>query len=158
MVVKAVMGAGITHPVGLILAGDGRDRLRILRQIDGNPHVQLLSPIADRLELARLMASADALIHGCEAETFSMVAAEAVASGVPIIVPDRGGAADHAAAGGGLLYAATDPTSAANAIRTFIDGRASRRPRSRPHARTMARHFDELFALYESCVQDRAAA
>ena len=158
MVVKAVMAAGITHPVGLILVGDGRDRLRILRQIDGNPHIHLLSPIADRPELARLMASADALIHGCEAETFSMVAAEAVASGLPIIAPDRGGAADHAVAGGGLLYAATDPTSAANAIRTFIDGRASRLPRSRPHARTMARHFDELFALYESCAQRRAAA
>jgi alpha-1,6-mannosyltransferase len=155
MVVRAVAAAGITHPVGLILAGDGRDRARVLRQIDGNPHIQLLSPITDRLELARLMASCDALIHGCEAETFSMVAAEAVASGLPIIVPDRGGAADHALPDKGLLYAATDAASAADAIRTFIDARA---PRPAPRARTMARHFDELFALYEACAEGRAAA
>jgi len=155
MVVRAVAAAGITHPVGLILAGDGRDRARVLRQIDGNPHIQLLSPIADRLELARLMASCDALIHGCEAETFSMVAAEAVASGLPIIVPDRGGAADHALPDKGLLYAATDAASAAEAIRTFIDARA---PRPAPRARTMAQHFDELFALYETCAEGRAAA
>ena len=155
MVAKAVMAAGITHPVGLILVGDGRDRARVVRQIDGNPHIQTLSPIGDRLELARLMASCDALIHGCEAETFSMVAAEAVASGLPIIVPDRGGAADHALAGNGLTYAATDATSAAQAIRTFIDARA---PRPRAQARTMAQHFDELFALYEACAEKRAAA
>ena len=36
------------------------------------------------------LASADALVHGCEAETFCLVAAEARASGTPMIVPDRG--------------------------------------------------------------------
>lgn len=155
MVVSAVAAAGITHPVGLILVGDGRDRARVVRQIDGNPHIQLLAPVTDRLELARLLASSDALIHGCEAETFSMVAAEAVASGLPIIVPDRGGAADHALPGSGLHYAATDATSAAQAIRSFIDAGG---PRPLPRARTMARHFDELFALYLACAEGRAAA
>lgn len=155
MVVSAVAATGITHPVGLILVGDGRDRGRVVRQIDGNPHIQLLAPVTDRLELARLMASSDALIHGCEAETFSMVAAEAVASGLPIIVPDRGGAADHALSGSGLHYAATDATSAAQAIRIFIDAGAPRPP---PRARSMAQHFDELFALYQACAEGRAAA
>ena len=66
----------------------------------GNPHVRLLEPTTDRPALARMMASADALIHGCEAETFCFVAAEALASGLPLIAPDRGGAADLARAGG----------------------------------------------------------
>ena len=51
--------------------------------------------------------------------------------------------------------ATTDAASAAQAIRTFIDARA---PRPEPRARTMAQHFDELFALYEACAEGRAAA
>lgn len=147
MMVEAVMAAGIDHPVGLILVGDGRDRARIVRTIDRNPHIQLLAPIANRLELARLMASCDALVHGCEAETFSMVAAEAVASGLPVIAPDRGGASDHALTGGGIRYAAADAADASRAIGRFlVDGCA------RPAAttRTMASHFEELFSLYEA--------
>lgn len=147
MIVEAVMAAGIDRHVGLILVGDGRDRARIVRTIDGNPHIQLLAPIANRLDLARLMASADALIHGCEAETFSMVAAEAVASGLPVIAPDRGGASDHALSGGGIHYAAADVADAARAIRSFLAG-GCLRPKG--PARTMASHFKELFALYEA--------
>jgi alpha-1,6-mannosyltransferase len=146
MIVEAVMAAGIDHPVGLILVGDGRDRARIVRTIDGNPHIHLLSPIASRLELARLMASCDALVHGCEAETFSMVAAEAVASGLPVIAPDRGGASDHALSGG-LRYAAADAAGAARAIRQFLMEGCARPGEA---TRTMARHFEELFALYEA--------
>lgn len=146
MIVKAVMAVSFEHPVGLILVGDGRDRARIVREIDGNPHIHLLAPIADRTELARLLASADALIHGCEAETFSMVAAEAAASGLPLIVPDRGGASDHARAGGGLCFASADPADAARAIRTFVRSpRISRRVGS---VRTMTRHFGDLFDNY----------
>jgi alpha-1,6-mannosyltransferase len=155
MVVEAVMAVSFDRPVGLVLVGDGRDRARIVREIDGNPHIHLLSPIADRFALARLMASCDALIHGCEAETFSMVAAEAAASGLPLIVPDRGGASDHANAGGGYRFASGDPADAARAIRTFID--APRLPRAHA-ARTMERHFEDLFAHYRSLASARRVA
>ena len=147
MVVEAVMAVSFDRPVGLVLVGDGRDRARVVREIDGNPHIHLLSPITDRLELARLMASCDALVHGCEAETFSMVAAEATASGLPLIVPDRGGASDHAHAAGGHLYASADPADAARAIRSFI---TQGRPPAASRARTMAEHFGQLFAFYEA--------
>jgi alpha-1,6-mannosyltransferase len=156
MVVQAVMRAGISIPVGLILVGEGRERGRILREIGDNPHIQLLAPIAERTRLARLLASGDALIHGCEAETFSMATAEAAASGLALIVPDRGGAADHAAAAEGLLYAAGDAAAAAEAIaalaaRTQRPGRAA--------GRTMLDHFRALFAHYQGIVAaDRAVA
>ena len=65
--------------------------------------VAVMPHLADRGELARLLASADALVHGCEAETFCMVAAEARASGIPLIVPDRGAAVDQRVADGGRL-------------------------------------------------------
>lgn len=145
MVIDAAMAAGADRPIGLVLVGDGRERKRIARQIGDNPHIRLLSPIRERAALARLMASADALVHGCEAETFCIVAAEARASGLPLIAPDAGGAADQARASGGVVYPAASAPGAAAAIRAFVD-----RPRRPPtgRVRTMDEHFADLFALY----------
>jgi alpha-1,6-mannosyltransferase len=162
MVVEAVTAAGINAPVGLILIGDGRDRPRVVKAAQDNPHIQLLSPISDRAELARLFASSDALIHGCEAETFCMVAAEARASGLPLIAPDGGGAADQARASGGWTYAWGDPAAAAQAITDFLTSdRAAARARAVEGAdtvRTMDDHFHDLFVLYEDIIQTNRIA
>jgi alpha-1,6-mannosyltransferase len=146
MVIDAAMAAGVERPIGLLLIGDGRGRGRVAREIGNDPHIRLLSPIRDRTALARTMASADALIHGCEAETFCMVAAEARASGLPLIAPDRGGAADQARAGGGFTYAAGSSAAATAAIRCFVD--QPLRP-AVAEIRTMDQHFADLFALYQ---------
>ena len=141
MVVKAVTAVSFDRPVGLVLVGDGRDRSRIVREIDGNPHIHLISPVSNRLALARLMASSDALIHGCEAETFSMVAAEAAASGLPLIAPDRGGASDHARAQGGFCFASGDAADAARAIRDFMVAGAPGRFLPRARSPNISRRF-----------------
>jgi alpha-1,6-mannosyltransferase len=156
MVIEAATAAGLDHPIGLVLVGDGRERARIVRQIGGNPHVHLSAPIEDRISLARLMASADALIHGCDADTFSMVAAEARASGLPLIVPDRGGAADHARSSGGFTYVAG---SEADAARAILEQIGTRIHKTEPVVRTMRNHFHDLFATYEqlSVAQARVA-
>lgn len=153
MVIDAVTSAGLRHDVGLIILGDGRERSRLVRSINGNPHIQLLSPVTDRLQLAQLLASADALVHGCEAETYCMVAAEARASGIPIIVPDEGGAADHAREGVGVHYAATKAQAAAAAIDAHIGNIGALRAHAAARAadvRTMDMHFEALFARYET--------
>lgn len=161
MVIDAVMAASYDRPVGLVLLGDGRERKRIIRHAKGNPHIHFLKPLSNRGELAALLASADALIHGCEAETFGMVAAEARASGLPLIVPDRGGVADQARNPGSLLYTANSSASAAQAIRSFIDsGREKARALTvadAPHVRTMDQHFRDLFDHYE-VLRDQARA
>lgn len=160
MLVEAVASAGIQHPVGLVLAGSGRDRKAIVRQRARNPHIRLLGQTADRDELAVLMASADALLHGCEAETFCMVAAEAVASGLPLIVPDRGGAADQALATDGLTYQSASAAAASAAIVEFIqtDDRARHRSLSIAPPRTMDEHFTELFASYARLLEPARVA
>ena len=99
MVIRAAAGAGRQVPVGLLLVGDGVARRRLERLAGRFANVAVMPYLADRRELARLLASADALVHGCEAETFCMVAAEARASGIPLIVPDRGAALDQRVAG-----------------------------------------------------------
>ena len=156
MVIEAVTAAGAKAPVGLVLLGDGRERARVARAAADNPHIHLAAPIADRHELARVFASADALIHGCEAETFCMVAAEARAAGLPLIAPDGGGAADQARQANGWVYEPGNAAAAADAIGSFLDA-----PRdavraaavaAAPAVRTMDAHFDDLFAFYASLI------
>jgi alpha-1,6-mannosyltransferase len=115
MVVDAVVAAGNELPVGLMLFGAGSEEAKIRRAIKGNPHIQLMGTETNRQNFAAFMASADALIHGCEAETFCMAAAEARASGTPVIGPDKGGAADHASHGG-QTYVSGNALSASRAI------------------------------------------
>ncbi len=156
MVIDAVMAAGIDHPLGLILIGNGLDKAKVVLSAANNPHVQLLAPITDRLALARIMASSDALVHGCEAETFCMVASEARASGLPLIVPDQGGAADQIVPGQGATYRAGDCSSLGAALKSFMSqdprGQRLRAAADAANVRSMDEHFDELFAAYQAAV------
>jgi alpha-1,6-mannosyltransferase len=155
MVIEAVTAAARVRPIGLVMLGEGRDSRAVLSAIGGNPHIRLFEPERDRKAFARLLASADALVHGCEAETFCMVAAEARASGVPVIVPDRGGAADHARDGGGWSYRAADSRSASAAILRALETPFTPVPAT---ARTMEDHFADLFADYSLLLSHRRAA
>ena len=161
MICEAVLAAGSHHAVGLVLFGAGRDRARVIRATRGSPHITVAPAISDRDRLARMLASADALIHGCEAETFCMVAAEGAASGLPLILPDRGGAADHHRPGCGIRYAACDVRDLTERLTAFLDDdpQAHRRRAAAmaPSVRLMDAHFDDLFTLYEGAVA-RAAA
>jgi alpha-1,6-mannosyltransferase len=164
MVVEAVAAASRRVPVGLVLFGEGRERRAIQRAIGGNPHVRLFEPIRDRKAFAATLASADALIHGCEAETFCMVAAEARASGTPVIVPDRGGAAEHARDGAGMRYEAASVHAASDAIAAFCLERRSGLSIGSTASHVAGDvishtdHFARLFAHYEMLGRMRAAA
>jgi alpha-1,6-mannosyltransferase len=151
-VIEAVTSAGYRMPVGLVLVGDGRDRSRVRRAAANNPHIQLIAPTTNRDTLAELLASADALVHGCEAETFCMVAAEARASGLPVIVPDQGGAADQVQNELGMRYQAGHAGSLAQTIARFLDNDpAAHRTRAVAVAHsvmTMDDHFSQLFDAY----------
>jgi len=152
MVIEAVTAAGNEHPVGLVLFGNGRDKARVVRATAHNPHVHLAAPINDRATFATMLASADALIHGCEAETFCMIAAEAKASGLPMIVPDCGGTADQFTVGHGETYAACDTDALSRAVQTFVNSAPDRQraaaSKTAAHQPDMASHFRALFKRY----------
>lgn len=151
LIIDAFTAASCDLPMGLVIFGEGREKRAILRHIGENPHIRLFEPQRDRSIFARIMASADALVHGSEAETYCMVAAEARASGTFVILPDSGGAVDHARDGAGTLFRTCDPQSAAEAIRHV----ALNRPRPGASMRIMDEHFRELFAAYEEAVEAR---
>ncbi|EIZ79309.1 glycosyl transferase, group 1 [Novosphingobium sp. Rr 2-17] len=156
MVVDAVAAASQQTPVGLVLFGEGREKRAIRSAIGGNPHVRLFEPERDRTAFAAILASADAVVHGCEAETFCMVGAEARASGTPVIVPDCGGAADHARNAGSLTYKAGNRFSLTNAIVKFCEQRQG--ARSASWVVSNVQHFEGLFADYGHIVRRSKAA
>ena len=155
MVIRAAGECGRKLPVGLLLVGDGtrRQKLEMLAEpVSQRRRAAARSPTAR--ELARLLASADALVHGCEAETFCMVAAEARASGIPLIVPDRGAAVDQLVAGAGATYRAGQRSdrSSGRSAGSFDRGPELQRAAAvrASQVRTMDEHFAELFARYET--------
>jgi alpha-1,6-mannosyltransferase len=133
------------------LVGEGSGRQQLQRLAERSGCAAVLPALTDRRELARLLASSDALVHGCEAETFCMVAAEARASGIPLIVPDRGAAADQLVQGAGGVYRAASQKALELAIGDFIDrGPELQRMRAALHSevRTIEEHFGQLFDRY----------
>lgn len=151
MVIKAVGASRQQAPVGFILVGDGPRRQRLEQLAARTSGVAVLPPIRERAELATLLASGDALVHGCEAETFCMAAAEARASGLPLIVPDRGAAIDQLVPGAGAVYRSGDEQSLARAITAFARGGPELQHARAVHhrdARTMDEHFEQLFGRY----------
>lgn len=158
MVMRAAAEVGRKRPVGMLLVGDGPKRFGLELLANRSPHVAILPRITDRQELARLIASVDALVHGCEAETFCMVAAEARASGIPLIIPDRGATADQLVSGAGTAFRAGSQISLERAIKRFLDrGPELQRAAAvrASHVRTMDEHFADLFAHYEQLLPER---
>ncbi len=151
MVMRAAAEAAKRRPLGLLLVGDGRARQKLELLAERLPTVAVMPRLSDRGELARLLASSDALVHGCEAETFCMVAAEARASGVPLIVPDRGAAVDQLVRGAGIVYRSARERSLENAVERFVERGPELQRAAAVRAskvRTIDEHFAELFSRY----------
>lgn len=160
LVLDAVEAAGAEIPVGLIMLGDGMQRNKLDARIADSPHIRMFRPVYDRRRLSRIMASCDALIHGADSEPFGLVTAEAVASGLPLIVPDEGGAALIAQPPFAETYRARDARSAAEAIwRMYNREPAILRAAARHAAgkvRTDKDHVVELMALYSDLLAQRS--
>jgi alpha-1,6-mannosyltransferase len=141
--------------VGLVIFGDGPFRWLVERWAKQAGGVHVAGFTSNREELARSLASADALLHGSAAETYGISVAEALSSGLPVIVPDRGGAAELADSSCAELYPPGDALACAHAIERLLDRpRAELSAAARQHAaravRDLDQHFVDLFALYAS--------
>lgn len=160
MIVDAVERAGEKLPVGLMLIGTGPESKRIEKRIAGSPHIKMFRPVYNRTDLARIMASCDALIHGSESEPFGLVASEAMASGLPLIAPEEGGCAEVADPLTSEVYGARDAASAALAIeRMFAREPAILRKAAVVAAgrvRTDREHTVDLMNYYADRIAERA--
>jgi alpha-1,6-mannosyltransferase len=152
IVIDAVARVAAQRPVGFVLIGNGHQQALVIDHVSGNPHIQLLEPIRDRALLATIMASCDALVHGSAAETFGLVASEALASGLPLVLPDAGAVADIADPAFSETYTTGNARAAAEAIERLLDrdqhSLRSCTNRAAINARTLDDHFTELFDTY----------
>jgi len=100
----------------LTVAGDGRDRAAIERDAPSN--VKFIGEV-DSEKLAALFRNASAVIMPSE-DDFGMVAAEAIASGTPVIALARGGALDTVSPGrSGILYEECSSAGILSGLREF---------------------------------------
>ncbi len=157
LLIEAVQRANEKRPVGLYIVGDGLSRRTVERAARKVKQVYLAGNISLRPKVAAMLSSADALIHGAGSETFGYVVAESLCAGTPVIVPDRGGAADlynHACA---EQYQTGNANSASQAILRLLSRdetalRLAAVEKAKKSVRTADEHFRALFEHYEELV------
>lgn len=148
--------------LGLVLIGDGLRRDAVARSAARAGNVHMLGAVADRGLMARLYASADLLVHGSGAETYGLVVAEAISSGLPVVVPDCGGASDFAPRARSAVYRIGDSDACAAAILRLAASEVAgsgpaRLDRNLP-VRSSDAHFAALFGLYQKMIERKAKA
>ncbi len=153
-VFSAVQKANAQHPTGVLQIGAGPFGKHVKRWAKGAANINLAGFIQDRAYLARVLASADAMIHGGAAETYGLVMAEGLCSGLPLITPDAGGAFDMAGPGYSEVYRTGDAPAAAQAIeRLFSRDQSKLRSNAAQAAEHKISghedHFAKLFAHYQ---------
>lgn len=154
MLLQAFEKVRETHEVGWVIYGHGPQRESFDRAAVGVPGVHVAGFTASREALATALASCDAMLHGSAAETFGLVVAEGICSGLPVIAPDIGGAADLVEDAWGVHYSAGDANACAEAMRRVLDRgvdsfQTGVKNAATHRVQTEAQHFERLFAYYK---------
>lgn len=153
--VDALLEVSRRRPTALLVLGDGPERDRLKERARGLAQATFLKFTKNRSEYAAILASVDALIHGSMCETYGFVLAETLASGTPIVVPDRGGALHLGRPECAETYpafgSASDVAGAIDRLmdRSTEDLRAAARLAGKEQPSTRD-HFQNLFNLYAS--------
>jgi phosphatidylinositol alpha 1,6-mannosyltransferase len=145
-----------------VVVGDGPQRDWLRQQM---PQAQMTGTVTGG-DLATALASLDVLVHPGTQETCAHVLREAAASGVPVVAPSRGAAAEVVVDGRtGVLYDPDEPGSLVRALGGLARAAASPElaamgARARAHAvrRTWADATAELLADHLPAVLRTAGA
>lgn len=133
----------------LLLVGGG-EHLRPAANITRIPYHR------DSHELARTLASADALIHAGTAETFGLVVLEAMACGRPVVGVRANAVAELVDDSVGVTAGAADGTLMASAVRSLYDrdlAELGQAARARVEARySWDRALQQQIALYDALI------
>ncbi|MEV4512352.1 glycosyltransferase [Dactylosporangium sp. NPDC049525] len=106
-------------PVHLDVIGDGPLRARLQRRAAGLP-VTFAGHVPGRARLAELLAAADVALSPSRAETFGLATLEALACGVPVVVPRAGAAAELITAPGAGAVTDGTPAGIADGVQALL--------------------------------------
>ena len=140
--------------VRLAIVGDGPQRSTLTRLFERTPTV--FTGYLRGLQLAAAYASSDIFVLTGANETLGNVVLEAMASGLPVVVPDAGGQVDHVRHGeNGLVYAAESQDALAAAVERLVGDpmlrhRLGQAGRAYALTLTWPRILDGLIADWES--------
>ncbi len=147
-----VSGYALARPglnATLTVIGDGPERAAI--EALAVPGVNLTGALP-RNRIAEELASADGFVLLSEFETFGVVYAEAMASGLPVLASRCGGPEGFVNADVGVLTDAANPEAVAEDLRRFVDSLADYDPEIiRAYARTrfapevVAQELDQVY-------------
>ncbi|MEK0430235.1 MAG: hypothetical protein RL139_39 [Gemmatimonadota bacterium] len=135
--------------VRLAIAGDGPDRQQLQRLA---PPGTWFAGMLEGRALSAFYASSDAFAFASDTETFGNVVLEAMASGVPVVAPDRGATTEFAHARSALLFPAAAPEALAGQLARLLMDPALRLALSRlGRAEAESRSWD---AVWDRLVED----
>jgi len=141
--------------VGLAVCGDGSQRADLERLADELGVGEHVSFLGMRDDVPRVLAACDAFCHGAPFEPFGIVCVEAMATGLPVVVPDAGGMMEAVDDGEtGLVYHVLDHEALAAAMARLDADAELRRTMGRAARRATEERFSvrdyvsRLYALY----------
>jgi len=103
--------------VVLVICGDGEQRSQLEGLVRGWGLETAVRFLGMRLDIPDVLAACDVFCHAAPREPFGIVCVEAMAMGLPVIVPNAGGIREAVEDGvWGLLYAALDHEGLATAM------------------------------------------
>ena len=153
VLLEAVRELAQRHPgLRLKVAGRGKDLQRLVERtysLGIRDNIEILGPVSDA-ERRSLFAGARVLLMPSRFEGFGMVAAEAMAAGVPVVASDAGSLPEVVdAPEGGILVPSEDPAALAAAVEALLADHTRRRALSRSARRSAERfRWDRIADLH----------
>jgi len=151
--------------VALVICGDGEQRTELETLASSLGISSWVRFLGTRSDVASVLRACDVFCHAAPWEPFGIVAIEAMAVGLPIVVPDSGGIREILENGeGGLLYAALDHQALGQAMVRLAEDHSLRKSMAAAGRRVVEERFSvqhylsNLYQAYGIDVARGAAA
>jgi glycosyltransferase involved in cell wall biosynthesis len=140
--------------VALVICGDGEQRSELEKLASSLGIASQVNFLGTRSDVAAVLRACDVFCHAAPWEPFGIVAIEAMAVGIPIVVPNSGGVCEILETGeGGLLYSALDHQALGQAMVKLSKDHTLRKSKGAVGRRIVEERFSVqryLFQLYRA--------